>query len=74
MNRAGPDNDHHPVVHPVQDAVNSATRTRRGSSHSLGDGKFAQQMRRGREFEDFADPKIVGDRGCHKVQEKDTRY
>jgi len=31
-------------------------------------------MRRGREFEDFADPEIVGNRGCHKVQEKDSRY
>ena len=74
MNRAGPDDNHHPVIHPVQDAVDSVTRTRRGSCHGLGDRKLSQQMRRGREFEDFADPEIVGNRGCHKVQEKDSRY
>jgi hypothetical protein len=31
-------------------------------------------MRRGSEFKDFADPKIVGNRGCHSVQEKEMRY
>ena len=45
--------------------MDSITRICGCSRHSFGNWEFAQQMRGGREFKDFADPKIVGNRGCH---------
>ena len=59
MNRTGADDDDQAVVGAMQYAMNGLPRFPGGLCGSFGFRQFAQQMRRGGQFLDFPDAKIV---------------